>query len=480
MLEEKALKTIKKFNMISFNDKILVGVSGGLDSVSLLRYLLSLKEEYNLSIYIAHLNHMLRGKESDKDAGFVKKIAEELKLSYKIENYDINECYKNNSLTLEETAREIRYKFYLRTAKIFKANKIALGHNADDQVETILMRLIRGCGLEGLKGIPPVRKSIIRPLIECARGDIEEYCRKYKLKYRMDLTNKKPIYFRNKIRLELLPILSEEYNGNIKDNLLKLGDIVSEVSEYLKRKTEAAFRDVIKKENTGKLIVDLEKLNILPLALKRRIIRKTIKIVKGNLYNISFKHIHQIIQLTDRQSGEKKIDLPEGLKIKKRYNDLIIFKKKQVAEDEKNSSLNWEYRLPTPGKEKIVSLGITIEIKVLNSSEIKPLEFYKRKKFTSEFTEFIDFNKVKFPIKIRNKRFGDKFFPINMKGVKKVKKFFIDRKIPKDKRNMIPLLVDDEGKIIWIIGLRLDNRVKIENTTKKILYVKIVFCNQTK
>jgi len=389
ILEKKALNTIKRFNMISFNDKILVGVSGGPDSISLLSFLLSLKEKYNLSIYIAHLNHKLRGKDSDKDAEFVINIANKLKLPYRIEDCDINQYCKKYSLSIEEAAREYRYKFYANTAKKFNANKISLGHNADDQAETVLMRIIRGCGIEGLTGIPPVRDNIIRPLIECTRGDIEEYCQRKHLKYRTDSTNKKSIYFRNKIRLELLPILSAEYNENIKNNLLKLGNISAEVSEYLQAETETAFINVIYKESKGKVIIDLEKLKILPLVLKRRIIRKSIKMVKGDLYDINFKHIHQIIRLTDYQAGEKRLDLPDRIKIKKRYNHLIILKEKQVIENKKMAVSNWDYILLTPGKEKIEPLGITIETRVINLSEIKPLEFYKKKKLNSEFTEAI-------------------------------------------------------------------------------------------
>ncbi|MEA1939094.1 MAG: tRNA lysidine(34) synthetase TilS [Candidatus Caldatribacteriota bacterium] len=475
MLEEKAFNTIKRFNMLSFNDKVLIGVSGGPDSISLLMFLLSLKEKYHLSIYIAHLNHMLRGKESDKDADFVKKIAKGLNLSCEIKNYDLYKFYKNRSLSLEEAAREYRYRFYMETAKKFGTNKIALGHSSDDQAETVLMRIIRGSGLEGLMGIPPVRGNIIRPLIECTREEIEEYCQKHKIKYRIDSSNKTSVYFRNKIRLELLPLLSRKYNKNIKDNLLRLRNIVSEASGYLQEKTETSFMQIIKEENKDRIIIDLKKLKVLPLALKRRVIRKAIKTVKGNLFSISFKHIYQILKLTDYQLGEKKLNLPEELKIIKVYNELIIYKEKRGTGHKYKTPAFWEHYLSVPGKERIKLLGVTIEIKVFNSREIDPSEYDRREKSNSEFAEFIDFDKVKFPIKIRNRRFGDKFYPINMNGLKKVKKFFIDKKISKRQRNLIPLLVDSKEKILWIAGMRLDDRVKIKANTKKILYVKLAF-----
>ena len=197
MLEEKVLETIKKFDMLSFDDKVLVGVSGGPDSVALLKILLSFRQKYNLSIYIAHLNHMLRGRESDEDADFVKNLAQKLDLPCEVKSCNLSEIVKKKRSNLEEIAREYRYKFYSETTEKLKTNKIALGHNADDQVETILMRLLRGSGLEGLTGIPPVRNKIIRPLIECTRKEIEEYCQIHKIEYRIDSSNKETIYFRN-------------------------------------------------------------------------------------------------------------------------------------------------------------------------------------------------------------------------------------------------------------------------------------------
>ena len=237
MLEEKILQTIEKFDMLSFNDRILIGLSGGPDSVTLLNVLLSFKKKYNLSFFIAHLDHMLRGEESDKDVSFVKNLAQELGLLCEVKSCNLKEIVQKEHLSLEETAREYRYKFYYETAKKIQANKIALGHNADDQVETVLMRFLRGSGLEGLMGIPPVRGKIIRPLIECSREEIEEYCQDHKIGYRIDSSNKEVVYFRNKIRLELLPLLSKDYNKNIKGIILRLRNIVSEASAYLNQET---------------------------------------------------------------------------------------------------------------------------------------------------------------------------------------------------------------------------------------------------
>src|SRR5665648_1199138 len=188
MLEKNILQTIDKFDMLSFNDRVLIGLSGGPDSVTLLNVLLSFKKKYNLSFFIAHLDHMLRGEESDKDVNFVKNLAQELDLLCEVKSCNnLTKIAHKEHLSLEEVAREYRYRFYYETAKKVQANKIALGHNADDQVETVLMRFLRGSGLEGLMGIPPVRGKIIRPLIECSREEIEEYCKEKKIEYRVCL-----------------------------------------------------------------------------------------------------------------------------------------------------------------------------------------------------------------------------------------------------------------------------------------------------
>ena len=477
MLEEKILQTIKKFDMLSFNDRVLIGVSGGPDSATLLNVLLSLKKRYNLLFFIAHLDHMLRGEESDKDVNFVKNLAQELSLPCEVKSCNLIKIARKEHLTLEEAARKYRYKFYSETARKFKTNKIALGHNADDQVETVLMRFLRGSGLEGLMGIPPVRGKIIRPLIECSREEIEKYCKENKIEHRVDSSNKEVVYFRNKIRLELLPLLSEGYNINIKDIMLRLRSIISEVSVYLNQETELLFKEVTRRESPETVIIDLKKFSSLPLALKRRIIRKSIEVVKGNLYSISFRHNNEILKLTEYQLGEKEICLPDDIRAKKIYNKIIIYKKRISKNQIDEIPTTWEYNILIPGKTEIKSLDIEVEIKILDSVDIKSSLYFNRKKSKGKFLEFIDYNKVKLPLKLRNRRSGDKFYPLKMKGLKKVKDFFIDNKIPKSHRDLIPILVDNEDQIVWIMGMRLDDRVKINSDTKKVLCIKIKIKN---
>ena len=202
--------------------------------------------------------------------------------------------------------------------------------------------------------------------------------------------------------------------------------------------------------------------------------------LKGNLKEINFLHTNQIVSLMTKQVGERHLDLPENIKIKKIYNELIIIKERENIPLKNDNGRYWEYFLSFPEKkiETIDSLGLSIEMGILEASKLEKHKYSKNNVNKKEYCELIDYDTVKFPLKIRNRRPGDKFNPLNMKGHKRIKDFFIDLKIPRNRRNNIPFLVDNKGKIIWIVGLRLDNRVKIDNTTKKILCVKITFSNQ--
>ncbi|MCK4778170.1 MAG: tRNA lysidine(34) synthetase TilS, partial [Actinomycetia bacterium] len=226
--EQKALKTIKKYRMLKKNDKVLVAVSGGPDSVALLNILLTLKTKYNLSLHVFHLDHMIRKEKSRKDAIFVKKLTDRLKLPRTILSFNVPVFSKELGYSLEEAGRKVRYKLYEKVSAQIKADKIALGHQADDQIETFLMRMIRGTGLEGLSGIPPRRgEKIIRPLIETSRDEIESYCFQKNIKFRTDETNLEGSNLRSKIRYYLLPYLLA-YNRQFRKNILNLINIVRE------------------------------------------------------------------------------------------------------------------------------------------------------------------------------------------------------------------------------------------------------------
>ena len=319
MILDKVKTTIKKYNLINKNDKIVIGVSGGPDSVTLLYLLNCLKKELKLRLHIAHLDHMLRA-ESYKDSEFVQGLAQRLKLPITCAQINVKELAKRGSL--EEVARNARLGFFFKVAKDIKANKIALGHNLDDQAETVLMRILRGAGLYGLAGILPKRNiagyEIIRPLIDVKRREIEAFLRKKKIRPHMDPSNLEDIYFRNKIRNRLLPLLEREYNKNIKEVLSNMAQIVGDDYDYLTRIANKA----IGKPNAK---LNLKRFLRLHPAIQRLVLRLMIAKLKGNTRRITFKHIREIEDLILNRPVNSIVNLPKGICVVKKKNFLSFY-----------------------------------------------------------------------------------------------------------------------------------------------------------
>jgi len=320
MILDKVKNTIKKYNLIDKNDRILVAVSGGPDSVALLYLLNRLKKEFNLSLHIAHLDHRLR-KDSYKDKLFVEILAQRLKIPITTAEINIRQL-ASGSGSLEEIARNARLGFFFRQAKQTKADKIALGHNLDDQAETVLMRILRGTGLYGLSGILPKRNisgyQIIRPLIEIRRKEIEAYLRRKKIKPQIDRSNLQDIYFRNKIRNRLLPLLERQYNKNIKEVLSNMAQSLGYDYDYLLSVAKRLSRH-------SKTRLALNRLVKLHPALKRLLYRLCIAKVKGDTRRITFQHIREIEDLLSGRPANSIVDLPKGVSVVKKRNFLSFY-----------------------------------------------------------------------------------------------------------------------------------------------------------
>ncbi len=478
-LLEKVKETIDKYQMFAIKARIVVGVSGGPDSITLLHLLLQLRDEYELKLWIAHLNHQLRGKEAEEEAKWVRKFASKIGIPLISDSSDVATLAKRERLTLEEAGRMARYDFFERAVARVSANKIAVGHTASDQVETILMRLLKGAGLDGLSGIPPVRGKIIRPLIEILRKDVEEYCEGNGLKFCADSSNSDTSFLRNRVRLDLLPLLSQEYNPQISKILLQTSKNLREDADFIRRKGENEFGNVLRKEGKNKnqrwLVLDGEKLFHLHRALQKRVLREGIRRIKGNLKEISSGHLNSVLDLDGRR-GTKQLSLPGNLVIQKQYGDFLI--KRGESEN-----VPFARYLVIPGKTDLPQLSLTLETRLIS---VKP-HFFLASSFVdleekvvlnkvSGFPEgevFLDFDKLNPPLFLRNRKEGDRFCPLGMKGSKKIKDFFIDLKIAVEKRGKIPLLLD-RGRVVWIVGYRIDERFKVDNNTTRILAIKIL------
>lgn len=433
---KKVQETIDRYQMLKQGERVIVGVSGGPDSLTLLHILLNLKEKYSLELFVVHLNHQLRGQEAEQDACFVKAIASKWNLPVIIESRDILAYAQAKKLSIETAAREVRHNLYEQIAGNVGASKIALGHNADDQAETILMRILRGTGEEGLAGIAPVRAKIIRPLLEVNRREIENYCLLNELEFRIDSSNLETIYERNKIRLQLLPLLEKEYNKSIKKSLLRLGRLSRDDCDYWNKETVSFLAEHVLMKQKNQIIINWLPLVELHSAFQRRVLRQAIKYVQGNLFNVSFEQLEDARRFFLTAEQGKKI-LPSGLLLEKSYNQLLI---------QKEETKEFCYSLLIPGVTKIPEADLSIR-----SAWVKEIPLLQP---TSSWQVYLLYDPKQGPLEVRTRRAGDRFSPQGGLGEKKLKDFFINQKTPRFLREKIPLLAQN-NQILWIIGQRL-------------------------
>ena len=281
---------IAAHKLLNNKDTVLIAVSGGPDSIALLHVLWSLKREYNLELHAAHLNHMFRGDEARADADFVRAFCQELKIPCTIAEEDVPAFIAKTSMSAEEAARHIRYRFFAKISSEIRATKIALGHHADDQAETILLNLLRGSGMKGLAGMKAKRGPYIRPLLGVTRAQIEQYLKKHELPSRVDSTNLEPIYTRNQIRLELIPLLKEKYNPNLANNLNQMAEILRVEDDFIEKITKEAFKAHVKVD-VNELSISRKVLLELPLAIRRRLFRLMFQTLTKNKSDMTFKTV---------------------------------------------------------------------------------------------------------------------------------------------------------------------------------------------
>ena len=473
---KKVRQTIEKYNLFEPGDKIIVAVSGGADSVCLLNILNSLKKDLNISIHIAHLNHLLREKESERDAEFVRETAELLLLPFTIEKRDIKALKKKLKTSTQAAARTARIDFLQRLKNKINASKIALGHTLDDRVETVLINLIRGSGVSGIAGMDFFNQkySIIRPLMDITRKEVETYLSSKKIKFVTDSSNVKKNYLRNRIRLELIPLLENSFNPQIRKRIADTAQILSAEDVYLETQAEEFFKFILTKgsndlwsttklnrQDINELILNINLMKVIPVPIVYRIIRKALWRLNSNITNLSFSHTDKVFSLITEGRTGASLNLPGKIKAQKLYNKIIFSKS-----DKKEFQSLKETKVAVPGKTKLLYLNKTLNTVVLQKNSVK---FITKDKNLGLF----DYQKVKLPLTIRNKRDGDRFIPLGMNKPKKLKDYFIDRKIPQQERKKIPLLVSD-GEIMWVIGERISDKFKVTTSTKDVLLIGLV------
>ncbi|MCK8816999.1 tRNA lysidine(34) synthetase TilS [Natroniella sulfidigena] len=459
----KVKETINRYGLLSTGDRVLVAVSGGPDSLALLHILKRLKKDYDLDLHIFHLDHMLRGEEAIADAEFVKQIARQWEVPITVERYDVKSYQQRMDLSLEEAAREVRYELLFNQLEELNLTKIAVGHHANDQAETILMNLIRGAGLKGLAGIAPKRDQIIRPLFELTKQEINEYCQRYNLQPRLDETNLETIYYRNKVRLELLPLLIEEYNSNLINTLQRTAEILDKEEDFLQQSTKKIMNELLLEESSQQLIISKERFSKLHLALQRRVIKRALKLLSGQEQGFYYHHIESILEFILTGQTGTQIDLPYQIVVALNYEE-VSFRIDKAAVRECNY---FEHKLSL-GQNRLVNLGLTVKAKVVGN------DYQWREEINDPNKAHLDFSKIGSEFYLRQRQDGDRFYPLGMKGSKKVKDFLIDEKVLISIRDEIPIFTTLQGEIFWIGRLRVDERFKITEETEKILIIEIV------
>lgn len=458
-MNEKIIKYIKKYKMINKNDKVLVALSGGPDSVCLLHMLYSLKDKLKIKLFAAHINHCLRGNEADEDEEYVKNFCKRLEIPCYVKRADINKIAEERKISSEMAGREVRYEFFDEIYNKYGLNKIAVAHNSNDQAETILMRIMRGTGLEGLIGIKPVRDNkYIRPILCLTREEIEYYCDKNNLNPKIDKTNLENIYSRNKIRLEMIPYIKKNFNSHIIATLNRLSSLSAIDEEYMDHVLEEKYKEFCR-NSKDKIIIEKKAFKE-HKAILSRIIRKVYSKVSGNGYNFEMKHIDDLIFLQTGETG-REIHFPNDIIGKNVYGDIEIYKCKN-KENFKIEKVFISKESLKNGKEFNLSekIGYDIYIDIFSN---KSIQFDN-----NSLIKYFDYDKIKEGITIRGKEDGDKIIPLGMRGSKKLKNIFIDSKIPKEERAKIPLVCFDNN-IAWIVGLKVSDDFKVNKQTKNII-----------
>ncbi|MFP3155916.1 tRNA lysidine(34) synthetase TilS [Lachnospiraceae bacterium ZAX-1] len=452
-MKKKVLSFVEQYHMIEQNDHIVVGVSGGADSVCLLLLLEQLKSNFGLTITAVHVEHGIRGEESLSDAKFVQELCEKLDIPCRTYSCKAEHYAKEQGLSVEEAGRNLRYAYFAQTQKEAGANKIAVAHNQNDCAETMLFHLARGTGLRGLCGIAPVRGNIIRPILCLMREEIEAFLTSQGQAFCTDKTNLETDYTRNKIRHQVLPIL-ETVNAQAVSHMNQTAQLVAEALKITDLLAEEARRKHIDgyfvKESLKEEYTTVQKIVLLNLLSE----------IAGSAKDLASLHVQYLLELFDKNVG-KQIDLPYKIKAIRTYSGILVQK-----EEASYKAKRWERSLPIDESFDLPQFGYTISTKLIKKIP-KNLKIEKK-----AYTKWFDYDKINGNVQIRNRRSGDYLVIDTLARRQKLKDYLMNEKVPRAVRDDILLLADD-SHIIWAIGYRISEDYKITEHTKCILEVQV-------
>lgn len=463
-MREKIIATISEHNLIKSGEKIVVAISGGPDSVCLLHVLQSVSKQLNFKIYAVHINHMLRGKESDHDEKYTLQLCSELGIEAYSFSHDIAEISKAQGMSLEEAGREIRYKELNDFAEKHGITKIAVAHNKNDQAETVLMHIIRGSGLKGLTGMEYISGKIIRPLLDIERSEIEKYCESNSLKPRTDSSNLTTDYTRNKIRIELIPHINKQYNVDLTENICRMAHLTSFDNDFIEKCANHAYEACVESSAKEFISLKLDMLKQYHPSILRNVLRKSIFDAFGSIKGIENIHIEDLVKLIGKSKTSSVIQLPKNIRVRISYNILEIFKEKNPSKAQAYCEV-----INAPGSLYLDAQHLLIKSSIEHIGD--DFNNYVNKN-PGSMTQFFDYDVMTKGIHIRSRRSGDIFKPLKSTGTKKLKEYFIDKKIKQEIREIIPI-VAAENEVIWIVGYRISDKFKVAENTKRVLKLEV-------
>ena len=531
-LESKAIDFIKRYSLTPRKGLILVAVSGGADSVCLLHVLAEWRRRLGIRLHVAHLDHEIRGVESQADAEYVSNLAGSLGIPITIDRQDVAAYKTERKCSLEEAARELRYAFFASLARKVGAHRIAIGHTRDDQVETILMHILRGTGITGLCGLAPcsplaydsqgmslpaqapgVTKRqrsnllVIRPLLDITREETASYCQKHQLDPRIDSSNLSPSFFRNRLRLHLLPLL-RQYNPSIDQALLRLADIAKEDNAFIEQQVSELW-DTVATHESNTIYLNKKQIDSLPIALQRHLLRVAVTKLAGDVRDIEATHIEAARSLLNKQPS-KRVSLPHGLTCQGGYAELAITRHRSVMatplsviagdlpacspydfgrQAKARQAGAWQSELPpcpfpplpdefhlkVPGKTafpgwNVLASIVREQVAFLSS---RGATSTSERTCQSNLVAHFDLQKTGMNLCVRKRQPGDRFQPLGMNMPKKLHEFMVDAKIPRSWRGRIPIVCTPQ-QIVWVVGWRIDDRAKLTEASKEILRLEFV------
>lgn len=449
----KVRATIKKHDMLQGGERILIGLSGGPDSTCLCMALSTLAPEYKLTLHAIYVDHGLRPTEIPAELEFCETLCEEFGITFATRKVDVLGKVQREGLNKQEAARELRYGIFDEHARQISANRIALGHTLDDQAETFIMHIVRGTGLKGLGGIPPVRGPIIRPMIELKKSEILQMLEVNGAPYMVDSSNLKDDYLRNRLRSQLMPVL-RDLNPNIVATMGHTAEILRDEDRYLEYTVTKTMMRLITRKTSTAIELFSGPLEVLDRALIRRILRRAVEATEG-LRLLGYVHIEEMLKLIHEGRAGDRIYLPHDIRVIKKYSTLLITSDAPVTLG--------SYTYNTPG-DLLVLMEASLVLRATVSDIPEDAEP------ENSMTMVLDADKVTFPLHIRPRADGDYFCPKGLGGKrKKLQDLFVDEKVPRDERDAVPVVLHATGEVMWIAGIRSDERFALSAETKRFL-----------